>query len=91
MLDDLSHQWGLELGCPFPDGSAAFVVPARRADECVVLKIQWPHDECGYEANALTVWIGDGAIRLLDHDADRRALLLERCLPGTAFIRSSAA
>jgi streptomycin 6-kinase len=29
------------------------------------------------------VWNGDGAVRLLDHDPERNALLIERCEPGT--------
>ena len=30
-------------------------------------------------------WGGDGAVRLLAYDAERRALLLERCRPGTTL------
>jgi streptomycin 6-kinase len=48
-----------------------------------VLKIQWPHIESEHEADALEVWDGDGAVRLLAHDPSRHALLLERCRPGT--------
>jgi len=47
-----------------------------------VLKIQWPHRESEHEAAALAVWNGEGAVRLLAHDEDRHALLLERCRPG---------
>jgi streptomycin 6-kinase len=31
----------------------------------------------------LELWDGDGAVRLLAHDEERHALLLERCRPGT--------
>jgi streptomycin 6-kinase len=55
------------------------VVPAGDT----VLKIQWPHHESEHEAAALEVWNGDGAVQLLAHDAQRNALLLERCRPGT--------
>jgi streptomycin 6-kinase len=48
-----------------------------------VLKIQWPHRESEHEAAALESWDGDGAVRLLAHDEERHALLLERCRPGT--------
>jgi streptomycin 6-kinase len=47
------------------------------------LKIQKPHRESEHEAAALELWDGEGAIRLLDHDPDEHALLLERCAPGT--------
>jgi streptomycin 6-kinase len=48
-----------------------------------VLKIQWPHRESEHEAAALELWGGDGAVRLLAHDEERHALLLERCRPGS--------
>jgi streptomycin 6-kinase len=55
----------------------------------VVLKIQWPHRESEHEADALELWQGDGAVRLLARDDERHALLLERCRPGT-FLREHA-
>ena len=48
-----------------------------------MLKIQKPHRESEHEAAALELWDGDGAIRLLDHDPEEHALLLELCVPGT--------
>ena len=48
-----------------------------------VLKIQKPHRESEHEADALELWDGEGAIRLLAHDPDQHALLLELCEPGT--------
>jgi streptomycin 6-kinase len=71
--------WGLELEEPFAGGNVSLVVPAGDA----VLKIQWPHRESEHEAAALALWDGEGAVRLLAQDAERHALLLERCRPGT--------
>jgi streptomycin 6-kinase len=48
-----------------------------------VLKVQTPHRESEHEAAALELWDGDGAVRLLAHDPEQHALLLERCVPGT--------
>jgi streptomycin 6-kinase len=48
----------------------------------VVLKIQYPHRESTHEADALAVWTGEGAVRLLDHDPATHALLIEHCAPG---------
>jgi len=48
-----------------------------------VLKVQRPHRESEHEAAALELWDGDGAVRLLRHDAEAHALVLERCVPGT--------
>jgi streptomycin 6-kinase len=65
-----------------PGGYCSFVAPAGDT----VLKIGWPHEESEHEALALRVWGGDGAIRLLDEDAERHAMLLERCEPGTPLL-----
>ena len=48
--------------------------------------MQLPDDFEGIrEPEALRFWDGQGAVRLLAHDPGRKALLLERCLPGTAL------
>jgi streptomycin 6-kinase len=77
---EAAEQWGLELGPPFPGGMVSLVLPAG---DDAVLKVQFPHGEDEHEAEALRVWDGDGAVRLLAHDEERHALLLERCVPGT--------
>jgi streptomycin 6-kinase len=75
----------LTLGEPFEDGFASVVVQAAMTagGEDAVLKVQDPHRESEHEAAALELWDGDGAIRLIAHDPERHALLLERCVPGT--------
>ena len=81
----LCDYWGLELGPPYAGSAVSYVAAARRGGVPVVLKIQWPHRESTQEAEALRAWAGDGAVRLLDHDPVRHALLLERCTPGVAL------
>src|SRR5262245_27888511 len=62
------------------DTPISLVVPAGD----VVLKLNAPsHVEADTEADALEHWAGDGAVRLLARDDERRALLVERCVPGT--------
>ena len=75
-------QWSLVLGEPYSGSYVSLTVPALRAREAVVLKVQFPHTENEHEADALRAWAGDGAVRLLAHDPQRHALLLERCEPG---------
>ena len=48
-----------------------------------MLKVQRPHRESEHEAAALELWDGAGAVRLLRHDPEAHALLIERCAPGT--------
>ena len=83
LADECVARWMLDLGDPYPESFVSLVVPATTAGGGdAVLKIQWPHRESEQEAAALRLWDGDGAVRLLEHDADRHALLLERCSPG---------
>jgi streptomycin 6-kinase len=78
LVRECAEHWSLELEEPI-DTPHSFVIPAGE----VVLKLNAPsHQEADTEADALEAWNGDGAIRLLDRDDERRALLLERCLPG---------
>jgi streptomycin 6-kinase len=85
VVSGLAQEWNLELGPPFEGANVSFVAPAMRGTEHVVLKVQWPDDECAHETDALKVWNGGGAVRLLAHDVERHALLIERCLPGTCL------
>ena len=79
-----AETWSLRLGTPFEDSYVSIVVPARLPDDTwVVLKVQWPHRESTHEAAALRAWGGDGAVRILDEDPTRHALLVEHCHPGT--------
>ena len=75
------------MGEPFEAHHSEFVAPARLADGTeAVVKVRLPDDvESEHEGDALDFWDGQGAVRLLAHDPDRRALLLERCRPGTAL------
>lgn len=89
IVDDVIRQWDLELGNPFEDSGISYVAPVRWRRGDAVLKVQWPHEECRFEADALKHWNGDGAINLLAHDAARHALLLERCRPGSSLSKDS--
>lgn len=93
MIEELRQKWGLRLGPPFHGGSCSWVAPAWRQDGSApegpaVLKVTWPHREAVGEAPALRLWDGRGAVRVYEHDAERYALLLERCEPGTELARS---
>ena len=77
--------WRLTLGAPF-DGHVSYVAPATLSNgERAVLKLSFPSEESEREADALAHWDGRGAVRLVAHDPARRALLVERCEPGTTL------
>jgi streptomycin 6-kinase len=84
LLDKVVERWQLSIGDVFPEASASLTLRATTPDgEAVVLKLQYLHREAEHEAAALAHWDGNGAVRLLAHDPDRHALLLEVCEPGT--------
>ena len=66
----------MELGEPFALARYSYVAAAG---ENAVLKVRSPEDdESDEEGEALELWGGDGAVRLLRRDRSRRALLIER-------------
>jgi streptomycin 6-kinase len=86
LVEECVAQWELELGPPYPYAYASLAASVRLSDGAeAVLKICFPHRESEHEGDALQAWDGDGAVRLLAHDRDRWALLIERCWPGTAL------
>ena len=88
LLEAAVARWGLTLGEAYPPGAAGHVVRATLADGSpAVLKLIFPHREGEHEADALAVWSGDGAVRLLAVDDDGWSMLLERCEPGELLAR----
>ena len=79
----LARRWSLTIGEPFPPGTCALVVRAQRGEARLVLKVPFVDDETRSEPDALRLWDGDGAVRLLDDDPATGALLLEHLAPGT--------
>jgi streptomycin 6-kinase len=74
---EVAREWGLDLGTPFAMSNVSYVAPAGEA----VLKVPLQgDDESVHEGDALELWGGDGAVRLLRRSG--RALLEERAAPG---------
>ncbi|MEP0235499.1 aminoglycoside phosphotransferase family protein [Roseibium sp.] len=83
LFDQCVANWKLnKIGAPFRGSNVSLAVPVEQDGNAAVLKIQFPSPESEHEAAALALWDGDGAVRLLAHDPERCALLLERCEPG---------
>jgi streptomycin 6-kinase len=89
-LTAVRERWRLRTGRrPFRGGRVSLVLPATLPDGTpAVLKLQYPDRESEHEAAALARWDGDGAVRLLAHDPDLHALVVERCAPGTPLYQA---
>jgi streptomycin 6-kinase len=86
LLAGSERRWRITLGVPFPL-SYNHVAPATRDDGTpVVLKAGVPNAELRCEIAALRHFDGQGAVRLLDADAERGLLLLERLVPGEPLV-----
>jgi len=91
LVEECVEQWSLVLGHPYAQGSGGFTAPVELPDGArAVLKLVLPHRESEHEADALAVWDGDGAVRLLARDDERFAMLIERCTPGTPLALEGA-
>jgi streptomycin 6-kinase len=77
----VARDWGLDLEAAFPLSNYSYVAVA--GEEAVLKVRRADDDESDHEADALAVWDGNGAVRLLRRDDERRALLLERAVPGS--------
>lgn len=88
-IRQLEARWSIVVEAPFqPGGQTAWVAPAHRGEDEVVVKVLWRHPEAEHEADGLRAWDGNGAVRLhaaCEVSAETTALLLERCRPGTAL------
>jgi streptomycin 6-kinase len=79
LVAECAAAWNIRPEPPF-DTPISLVAPAGD----VVLKLNAPsHVEADTEGDALERWAGDGAVKLVARDDLRRALLVERCVPGT--------
>lgn len=92
LIEQVRSAYRLRLSAPLPGGSCSWVAPAVLPDGTpVIVKIGWPHREMYGEPTALRLWNGRGAARLLAHDPQRHALVLERCQPGDQLAGSAVA
>ncbi|MFV2020987.1 aminoglycoside phosphotransferase family protein [Micromonospora sp. LOL_023] len=75
----IMDRWGLRHDGPPSCGAIALVLPVLQADGSpAMLKLQPIDEETVGEPVALRAWGGNGAVRLLRHDASSGTMLLER-------------
>lgn len=73
------NRWSLRLDGSTITGNNATVQPVRTSDGApAMLRLEPGSDSYANELVALTLWDGDGAVRVYDHDDADRVTLLER-------------
>lgn len=78
LVDDLADRWSITVGPPLSGGTASYVARARTADgQDAVLKLAIPEDAMSGQVRTLADADGNGYVRLLAHDVDRQAMLME--------------
>lgn len=88
VAQELKDRWSLSPDAPLSgeEPSCSYVEAVCRSDGTpAVLKISMPHMEQEHEADGLRVWNGEPTVRLIESDDEIRAMLLERCYPGTTL------
>src|SRR5689334_16491332 len=83
VIDEIERRWGVTIGEAMDGGTAAYVAPATTAaGDPVVVKIAFPDelDDGAFTQSVRTYELaaGRGCARLLAHDAELSAILLER-------------
>ncbi len=80
----LESEWSVTIGEPFEAGEFNFVASALRGADRTVIKICPPFEtvEIFGEADFLRSRDGVGAVRLLNEDRERQAIMIEYASPG---------
>jgi streptomycin 6-kinase len=87
LVDEVAERWSLTIGEPYqPSGYTSLALRVTRDGEPYVLKVRIPDEWSAGETEALRHYAGRAAVALVDEDAERDALLLERCDPGTPLL-----
>jgi streptomycin 6-kinase len=86
IIREHARAWSLTVLPSFEPLSYNYVAPAIRADGThVVLKAGFPTTEFSTEIDALGIYDGRGAVRLLEVDREHSIMLLEMIRPGTSL------
>jgi streptomycin 6-kinase len=86
-VSQVLRDWDLTVVGPPRSGTGSLVWEVRGRDGTnYVLKVGWRDAWSSCEAEALRRWNGQGAVRLIDSQADVGALLMERLDSGTTLM-----
>lgn len=82
IIEQAAESWGLKDILAYPNLSYNFVAQATQDEQPVTLKISQDKQLITDEYNALQHFAGNGSVKVLAHDSETNALLLEQARPG---------
>lgn len=83
LVATLKDCWNLSLITPVNNMTFNYVAKAlSNTEQPVILKISYDAESIANEKHALTIFNGNGAIRLIDVNKNYNALLLQQAIPG---------
>ncbi len=82
LLEEAARRWNLTIGGPFLLSYNYVCAAKDGSGKDLVLKIGIPNPELTSEMEALRLYNGQGAVRLIDSDAEKGMLIEERLRPG---------
>ena len=85
ILNHLSKYWNLFDISPVSNMSYNYVAKSTQNGENIVIKISPKSSMIDDEIKALKYFEGNGFIKLLDHNEEYNAILLEQALPGISL------
>jgi streptomycin 6-kinase len=91
VLRQLEDEWKITVQEPFLNGEYNYVARALTDDDhACVIKVAPPRNDRDHfgEAKYLRISNGKGVVRLLRHDPERMAMLIERAIPGETLTRT---
>lgn len=88
LVAELEARWSICTGGAIGTGVTSVVLAAETVpgEEPRALKLGWYEEENRYEPHALRLYDGDGAVRVLEADVERGALLLEWLDPAWSLL-----
>lgn len=78
LIQSLCREWHLKIDGQPMHGYLGLVIPVRRGDRPLALKVSWINEDTIHEAAALALWNGRGTVQLVESKPESGAMLLER-------------
>ena len=84
-VENICRHWRLVIKGPVRNGYTGLAIPVQGDEEECFLKVYWRDSDTDAAPVALKIWNGQGAVKVLKHDPEIGALLLEKLDPSSSL------